>query len=95
MTDERPQPDQPTESAALPPPTPAEDDEPFALRDYVVVNALFLGFLAAIFLLMRLLFADSAGLWFFFLVLGIGFVAVSVYDFLFDRLYTPPADEER
>lgn len=76
------------------PPAPPEDDAPFALRDYVIVNALFLGFLLVVFLLMRGLYPDAGGLGFFFIVLAVGFVAVSVYDFLFDRLYVPPKDDE-
>jgi hypothetical protein len=76
------------------PPAPAEDDRPFRLLDYIVVDALFLGFLAVLYLLMRVLFPDAAGLYFFFIVLGVGFVSVSIYDFLFDRLSVPPSDGE-
>ena len=77
---------------AMPAP-PEEDDAPFSPIDYVVVNALFLGFLAAVYLLTRGLFHDDGGLRVFFVILAFGFIAVSVYDFLFDRLHRPPPEE--
>jgi hypothetical protein len=85
-----------TESPAeAPAPAPMEDDQPFALRDYLVVNAAFIAFLAILYVLMIKLFPNTGGLTVFFVILAVGFIAVSIYDFLFDRLWSPPADEER
>jgi hypothetical protein len=41
------------------------------------------------------LFKDTAGLTSFFIILGVGFAAVSVYDFVFDRLHRTPASPDR
>ncbi|MBN1476651.1 hypothetical protein JXA47_07860 [Candidatus Sumerlaeota bacterium] len=92
MTETSPPADQTTEAS---PPAPMEDDQPFALRDYLVVNAAFIAFLAILYVLMIKLFPNTGGLTVFFVILAVGFIAVSIYDFLFDRLWTPPADEER
>ena len=54
----------------------------------------FLIFLGLVFILMRSLFPDTGGLSFFFVLLGLGFIVVSAYDYLFDRLHVPPKEEE-
>ncbi len=68
------------------PPAPVEDDEPFSLGDYLVVNVIFLAFLGLIHFTMRRLYPDTGGLSVFFILTGIGFIIVSIYDFAFDRL---------
>ncbi|NUP90799.1 MAG: hypothetical protein HUU25_13435 [Candidatus Sumerlaeia bacterium] len=76
---------------ALPAP-PLEDDQPFSVADYLVVNALFIGFVLVLYVAMLSLFPDTGGLTFFFAVIIFGFIGVSVYDYLFDRLSGPPGD---
>ena len=68
------------------PPAPAEDDKPFSLADYVVVNALFFAFLIVIYIAMRALYPETGGLTVFYVLLAGGFVLVSIYDYVFDRL---------
>ena len=62
-------------------PAPVEDDEPFSLGDYLVVNVIFLAFLGLVFFMMRRLYPDTGGLAVFFILTGIGFIIVSIYDF--------------
>lgn len=76
------------------PDAPAEDDKPFGLLDYIIVNVLFVTFLAIVAIFMKSLFPESNGVPFFFTVLAIGFIGVSAYDYLFDWLYQPAKDEE-
>lgn len=85
-------PDQPAFNEAQSAPQ-LEPPERFSITDYLIVNGLFLGFLVVMYLLVRVLFRDSGGLLFFFVVLGLGFIAVSIYDYLFDRLYHKPEQQ--
>jgi hypothetical protein len=80
-------------SADALPPAPLEDDKPFSVADYLVVNALFIGFVLVLYVAMRAIFPDTSGLTFFFGVIIAGFIGVSAYDFLFDRLCAPSAEE--
>ena len=71
---------------------PAEKQGEYTLKDYLVINAVFWVFLLVIAVIV---FITSGGKWdpimsnvfsFIFLVFGCGFTAVSVFDYVYERI---------
>lgn len=60
----------------------------FTVRQYVLMNLLFLAFCVIQLLLARYFIRETRGLYFFFGLLASGFAAVSVFDYLYDRYWT-------
>lgn len=54
-------------------------------RDYVLLNVLFDAFCLVQLVLARLILRETRGLYFFFAVLILGFLLVSVFDYLYER----------
>jgi len=70
----------------------AADEGKYTLKDYLVINGMFWAFLAVLFIVV---FISTGAKWdgvmgsvftFIFFVFGLGFTAVSVFDFIYDRL---------
>jgi len=74
------------------PAAPAPDDNEFELepvfpvRGYVLLNLIFWAFCALEIFVIRLWLKDVQGVIFFFALLALGFVIVSIYDAIYDRL---------
>ena len=65
----------------------------FTPAAYLAMNAVFWGFCILNLIFITQTLRESRGLYFFFGILMIGFSAVSVYDYLFDRLVPSLPDE--
>jgi hypothetical protein len=65
---------------------------PFSIKAYVIMNVIFDGFCVLQLLLARIFIHETRGLYFFFCLLMIGFLAVSAFDFLYDRFVQSPDD---
>jgi len=63
-----------------------EQETMFPVRGYVILNLCFWAFCVVEILIVRWWLKDIQGVIFFFLLLAIGFTAVSVYDGLYDRM---------
>jgi hypothetical protein len=75
--------------AAPPPKKSTGREQPFPLYGYVVLNLMFWAFCGIEILLVKWWLNDIKGVFFFFVLLALGFTAVSVYDFLYDRVIAP------
>ena len=66
----------------------ADATELFSVRQYVLLNVIFDGFCVVQLILCRVLpvVRETRGLYFFFALLMVGFFAVSVFDYVYDRL---------
>lgn len=88
---------EPASPAAVVPPaeaavqTQGAPDRLFSIGEYVLLNAVFDAFCLLQLLLVRVFLKETRGLYFFFALLMIGFLLVSVFDYLYDRF--GPADE--
>ena len=63
----------------------------FSIREYVLLNVIFDAFCLLQLLLVRVFLSETRGLYFFFALLMIGFLLVSVFDYFYDRM--APGDE--
>ena len=68
----------------------------FPLKGYIILNILFWAYCLIQLLVLTWLFRDVVGLIFFFIVLGVGFTLVSIYDYVYDRIaYKKTAGENK
>ena len=63
-----------------------EPVKPFPVGGYLILNAVFWAFCILEIIVVRIWLKDIQGVIFFFILLAIGFSAVSVYDWACDRL---------
>jgi hypothetical protein len=56
------------------------------LKEYLLLNLLFDIFCLVQLVLVRLFLAETRGLYFFFIMLMIGFLIVSIFDYLYEKL---------
>ena len=63
-----------------------EPEPLFPFKGYLILNIIFWVYCIIQMLVLRWLFRDTIGLFFFFTVLGVGFTLVSAYDYIFDRV---------
>lgn len=63
----------------------SENSSLFTVKDYLIVNAIFMFFCALQLLFIKIFVKDLAGVLFFFAVLIVGFMIVSVFDYVCDR----------
>jgi|GEM_PF-2626534 len=63
-----------------------KDQALFPLKGYLILNAVFWAYCLIQIVALTWLFKDIVGIVFFFVVLGIAFTLVSVYDYSYDRL---------
>lgn len=56
-----------------------------SVRQYILLNVIFDAFLVFQLLLVRVFIQQTRGLYFFFALLMLGFLVVSVFDYLYDR----------
>jgi len=56
-----------------------------ALRDYILLNLFFDVFCVVQLVLVRLFIRETRGMYFFFVMLMLGFLIVSVFDFFYER----------
>lgn len=71
----------------LAPPAPR-----FGLGSYVLFNVIFDAFCLLQLLLVRVVLGEQRGLYFFFALLMVAFLIVSIYDYLYDRYVDPVPD---
>jgi hypothetical protein len=65
---------------------PTEADElRISLRDYILLNLFFDVFCVVQLVLVRLFIRETRGMYFFFILLMLGFLIVSVFDFFYER----------
>jgi hypothetical protein len=57
----------------------------FTVREYLFLNLLFDAFCIAQLVLARALIRETRGLYFFFGLLMVGFLVVSIFDYVYDR----------
>jgi hypothetical protein len=84
----------PTRLRGTPPRTAAvavPSDRKFTFLEYLILNAIFDAFCLAQLVLVRLFLKETRGLYYFFALLMIGFLLVSIFDYFYDRL--APRDE--
>ncbi len=62
-------------------------NERMALRDYVLMNVYFDVFCLVQLILVRLFLRETRGMYFFFGMLMIGFLLVSIFDYLYEKAY--------
>jgi hypothetical protein len=62
----------------------------FSVKQYVLLNVVFDAFCILQLVLCRVFIRETRGLYFFFGLLMIGFLLVSVFDYVYDRLATRP-----
>jgi len=58
----------------------------FPLKGYIILNVVFWVYCVIQLVIVSWLFRDIVGLVFFFVVLGVGFTLVSIYDYTYDRI---------
>jgi type III secretory pathway component EscU len=63
-----------------------EPEPLFPLKGYLILNGIFWAYCLIQLLVLLWLFRDIVGLIFFFVVLGVGFTLVSIYDYTYDRI---------
>lgn len=81
--------------AAAPEPAPqvlavADEQRLCSLREYVILNLVFDGFCVLQLLLVAIFLRETRGLYFFFALLMIGFLLVSIFDYVYDRVTVRP-----
>ena len=59
------------------------------LRQYLVMNVVFDSFCLLQLVFTRLIIKETRGLYFFFGLLMIGFLAISIFDYVYDRVRAP------
>ena len=64
------------------------------LKGYVILNVLFDAFCVFQLLFIRFTLHETRGLYFFFGLLMIGFLVVSIYDYVYDRLVPATPETE-
>lgn len=65
----------------------------FGAAFYLVANLVFMAFCALQLVLVKAVIGETQGLYFFFAVLVIGFLLVSVFDYSYDRFIDSPNRE--
>lgn len=65
----------------------------FRVRDYVLLNLIFDLFCILQLILARAVLRETTGLYFFFGLLMVGFLLVSIFDYFYDRTVWPPSRE--
>lgn len=76
-------------ATAAPPPEPEAVDAPrrlFSVAEYLLLNVVFDLFCIVQLVIVRVVLRETRGLYFFFALLMLGFFAVSVFDYIYDRL---------
>jgi hypothetical protein len=71
-----------------------EPVNPFPVQGYLILNAVFWAFCILEIIVVRIWLKDIQGVIFFFILLAVGFSAVSVYDWACDRLAVLSEKEE-
>jgi hypothetical protein len=61
-------------------------DSLFSLKGYIILNIIFWVYCLLQVIILRWIYRDAMGIIFFFTVLATGFTAVSVYDYVYDRI---------
>ncbi|PKO19806.1 hypothetical protein CVU37_02105 [candidate division BRC1 bacterium HGW-BRC1-1] len=65
----------------------------FGAAFYLTANLIFMAFCALQLMLVKAVIGETQGLYFFFGVLVIGFLLVSVFDYAYDRFIDSPSRE--
>ena len=65
---------------------PLDTNVLFPLKGYLILNIIFWGYCLLQIIVLRWLLRDVVGLIFFFVVLGVGFTLVSIYDYIYDHI---------
>jgi hypothetical protein len=73
---------------------PVPGDRLFSIRHYVVMNVVFDVFCVLQLLIVYMVLHETKGLLFFFGLLMVGFFAVSVFDYFYDRMFAEPAQSD-
>jgi hypothetical protein len=84
-----PRPESAQAAAVVQPATQAES-RLCSIKEYILLNVIFDAFCLLQLLLVRLFLGESRGLYFFFALLMIGFLFVSIFDYLYDRVTARP-----
>ena len=91
--DETPRPaDQPAQPPADAAGIAGDGRRLFSVGEYAVLNVLFDAFLVVQLLLVYAFVRETRGLFFFFGLLMVGFLLVSVFDYVYDRRIAPAGD---
>jgi hypothetical protein len=71
---------------------PAEPANPelFSLKQYLLMNVIFDVFCILQLVIVKLVIHETRGLYFFFGLLMLGFLAVSIFDYVYDRYIDKP-----
>lgn len=64
--------------------------ELFSLKQYLLMNAIFDAFCIAQLIIVKVVIRETRGLYFFFALLMLGFLAVSIFDYVYDRYIDKP-----
>lgn len=82
----------PESETAKPAVTDTRVDRLFSVREYLLLNVIFDAFCVLQLVLVRLFLRETRGLYFFFGLIMIGFLLVSIFDYFYDRMSVRTAD---
>ncbi len=75
-------------------PSPRPREGALRFRDYILLNVLFDVFCIVQLVLARLFIRETRGLYFFFGMLIVGFLLVSLFDYAYDRLIVQKEEQQ-
>ena len=71
-------------------PAVSQNPELFSIKQYLVMNLVFDAFCILQLIIVKIVIRETRGLYFFFGLLMLGFLVVSIFDYVYDRYIDKP-----